>query len=129
MSDQDVTLPATQWPPEENCYCGGPEEIYPHRAGTGRYCRNRTPAAEPRRIAVDLPACDYVRPDGSLGWSVHGSTMRASVSTVPHRPNDLALELESGRLKEFACLPRGEACAVARAILAADAEQSGQVSS
>ncbi|MCW2898801.1 MAG: hypothetical protein JWO67_1066 [Streptosporangiaceae bacterium] len=28
-----------RWPPEENCYCGGPEEIYPHRVGTGRYCR------------------------------------------------------------------------------------------
>lgn len=25
--------------PEGNCYCGGPEEIYPHRHGTGYYCR------------------------------------------------------------------------------------------
>lgn len=23
---------------EKNCYCGGPEEIYPHKLGTGRYC-------------------------------------------------------------------------------------------
>jgi hypothetical protein len=25
--------------PEGNCYCGGPEEIYPHRYGTGYYCK------------------------------------------------------------------------------------------
>jgi hypothetical protein len=29
------------WPPSENCYCGGPEEIYPHRYGTGFYCRRK----------------------------------------------------------------------------------------
>lgn len=28
--------------PEGNCYCGGPEEIYPHRFGTGRHCRDRS---------------------------------------------------------------------------------------
>ncbi|TDC30086.1 hypothetical protein E1211_24895 [Micromonospora sp. 15K316] len=27
------------WDPSHNCYCGGPEEIYPHRRGTGRHCR------------------------------------------------------------------------------------------
>lgn len=25
----------------ENCYCGGPEDIYPHRRGTGYYCREQ----------------------------------------------------------------------------------------
>lgn len=30
-----------KWDPSENCYCGGPEEIYPHRRGTGRACRRR----------------------------------------------------------------------------------------
>lgn len=34
------------WPPKENCYCGGPEEIYPHRHGTGRHCRTSTPTGE-----------------------------------------------------------------------------------
>lgn len=29
----------TTWPPSENCYCGGPEEIYAHRRGTRRHCR------------------------------------------------------------------------------------------
>lgn len=30
-----------RWDPAENCYCGGPEEIYPHRHGTGYYCKRK----------------------------------------------------------------------------------------
>lgn len=29
----------TTWPPSENCYCGGPEEVFAHRRGTRRHCR------------------------------------------------------------------------------------------
>jgi len=28
-----------KWEPSQNCYCGGPEETYPHKRGTGHYCR------------------------------------------------------------------------------------------
>lgn len=27
--------------PSQNCYCGGPEEIYPHVYGTGYYCKRK----------------------------------------------------------------------------------------
>ena len=40
--------------PEENCYCGGPEEIYPHRFGTGRYCKERVKAVEAEKSS-DTP--------------------------------------------------------------------------
>lgn len=31
----------SKWDPSQNCYCGGPEEIYPHKFGTGRHCRGK----------------------------------------------------------------------------------------
>lgn len=34
-----TSVPVTTWPPSENCYCGGPGELYAHRHGTGHYCR------------------------------------------------------------------------------------------
>jgi hypothetical protein len=51
MTDQ----PAKRWPPRENCYCGGPEEIYPHRKGTGKHCRI-TPRAAAHEIELTLTA-------------------------------------------------------------------------
>lgn len=43
-----------RWPPEENCYCGGPEwTLYPHRRGTGLYCRRD--AAEPAATMDHTP--------------------------------------------------------------------------
>lgn len=42
-------MPERNWPPEENCYCGGPEEIYPHRIGTGHYCRLEPTDTPPAR--------------------------------------------------------------------------------
>jgi hypothetical protein len=43
------TLPAdlqvSEWPPGENCFCGGAESaVYPHRRGTRRHCRPRRAA-------------------------------------------------------------------------------------
>jgi hypothetical protein len=39
--------------PEGNCYCGGPEEIYPHPYGSGRSCRHERPAST-RRVLVTV---------------------------------------------------------------------------
>lgn len=33
--------------PAENCYCGGPEEIYPHQRGTRSGCRTKTDPSDP----------------------------------------------------------------------------------
>lgn len=37
------------WLPGQNCYCGGPEEVYPHKKGTGLHCREQKPVAEDER--------------------------------------------------------------------------------
>lgn len=57
MPDQPTHDPST------NCYCGGPEEIYPHQRGTGLYCRHQaaasgsapTRAQDPSPIVFDVP--------------------------------------------------------------------------
>jgi hypothetical protein len=36
---RDESAAKARHDPSTNCYCGGPEEIYPHRCGTGRYCK------------------------------------------------------------------------------------------
>lgn len=60
-----VDQPAARWDPSENCYCGGPEEIYPHRRGTGQYCRRSAAPTASQKAHLGRNGATYlpVHPD------------------------------------------------------------------
>ena len=86
MDDESATCQqhADRWPPSENCYCGGPEEIYAHRYGTGRACRAKVkqqPVRQKQAVmdtpttAAGMRALDHLNPVDAVvaAWTAPGA--------------------------------------------------------
>lgn len=73
------------WDPAENCYCGGPEEIYPHRRGSGYYCRRERAEARPSDdlIRRDRVLLDVVA-ERARQYAKHGDQSHLPNGTAPY---------------------------------------------